>query len=75
MAIIREASGLVAICGIWRNSSRSIEPEPSLGILSVCVGVIQACVGGWMDGYVHGPVEFHESFLESLELAGGDCVR
>lgn len=30
MAIMREASGFEAICGIWRNSSRSIEPEPSL---------------------------------------------
>jgi hypothetical protein len=30
MAIIRDASGFVAICGICRNSSRSIEPEPSL---------------------------------------------
>lgn len=30
MAIIRDASGLVAICGIWRNSSRSMDPEPSL---------------------------------------------
>lgn len=27
IAIIRDASGFVAICGIWRNSSRSIEPE------------------------------------------------
>ena len=30
MAIIRDASGLLAICGICRNSLRSIEPEPSL---------------------------------------------
>lgn len=29
MAIIRLASGLVAICGIWRNSSLSIVPLPS----------------------------------------------
>ena len=30
IAIIRDARGLVAIWGIWRNSSRSIEPDPSL---------------------------------------------
>jgi len=30
IAIIRDASGLFAICGICRNSLRSIEPEPSL---------------------------------------------
>lgn len=30
IAIIRDASGLLAICGICRNSLRSIEPEPSL---------------------------------------------
>lgn len=30
MAIMRDASGLLAICGICRNSLRSIEPEPSL---------------------------------------------
>lgn len=33
MAIIRLASGLLAIWGIWRNSSLSIEPEPSLSSL------------------------------------------
>jgi hypothetical protein len=30
MAIIRCAKGLLAICGIWRNSSLSILPLPSL---------------------------------------------
>ena len=30
IAIIRCARGLFAICGIWRNSSLSMEPEPSL---------------------------------------------
>ena len=30
MAIMRDESGLLAICGICRNSLRSIEPEPSL---------------------------------------------
>jgi len=30
MAIIRDASGLFAICGICRNSLRSIDPDPSL---------------------------------------------
>jgi hypothetical protein len=30
MAIMRDASGLLAICGICRNSLRSIDPEPSL---------------------------------------------
>jgi hypothetical protein len=30
MAIIRDESGLLAICGICMNSLRSIEPEPSL---------------------------------------------
>jgi hypothetical protein len=29
MAIIRLASGLLAMAGIWRNSSRSMDPEPS----------------------------------------------
>src|SRR6266542_6644143 len=30
IAIILDAKGLFAICGIERNSSRSMEPEPSL---------------------------------------------
>lgn len=30
IAIIRCAKGLFAICGICRNSSLSIEPDPSL---------------------------------------------
>ena len=30
MAIIRDANGLFAICGICRNSLRSIDPDPSL---------------------------------------------
>ena len=30
MAIMRKAKGFVAIWGICRNSSRSIDPEPSL---------------------------------------------
>jgi hypothetical protein len=44
MAIIQEASGLVVICGIWRNSSQSIKPEPSLGGGSGSVSD-PACVG------------------------------
>lgn len=30
IAIIRSASGLFAMAGIWRNSSLSIDPDPSL---------------------------------------------
>ena len=36
MAIIRDANGLLAICGICKNSSRSIDPEPSLGTCLQC---------------------------------------
>lgn len=37
IAIIREANGFVAIWGIWRNSSRSIDPEPSLLLVRLVV--------------------------------------
>ncbi|KAJ7667621.1 tRNA modification GTPase TrmE [Mycena polygramma] len=61
MAIIREASGFVAIWGIWRNSSRSMDPEPSLARK------------GWFERlhlgaqkYLH--IELHKAFLQSFKL-------
>jgi hypothetical protein len=64
MAIIRDASGFVAICGIWRNSSRSIEPEPSL---RMCPSAERCRADG--AGEQDAPVELHEALLEPLELS------
>jgi hypothetical protein len=58
MAIMREERGLEAIWGICKNSSRSIEPEPSLGRIVR----YEKGRGGWGGG----PIEFHETFLESF---------
>jgi len=57
MAIIRDANGLLAICGICKNSSRSIDPEPSLGACQQLV--VSRCIRSI-------PIEFHEAFLQTF---------
>jgi len=88
MAIIRDASGLFAICGMERNSFRSIEPLPSLYIpMHVSYGLMHSgrnqgvCVDRMGDtGSVrrrrkrgHERVEFEEPLLQSLEFGSIDC--
>jgi hypothetical protein len=87
MAIIRDASGLFAICGIERNSFRSIEPLPSLYIPDArqlhlrLSGSNQARrKGGLGDAGTarkqrrrgHERVEFEKSLLQSLEFGSVD---
>ena len=57
IAIIRDASGLVAIWGIWRNSSRSIEPEPSLRTDQANEQQVP------QKGVKYTPIELHKAFL------------
>jgi hypothetical protein len=58
IAIIRDANGFVAICGICKNSSRSMDPDPSLiNILDLAVTQDEI-----VDETV--PVEFHEPLLQ-----------
>lgn len=80
MAIIRDASGLFAICGIERNSFRSIEPLPSLRIPAHVsypgvFGSWEACGGEWgcrerAEG--HERVEFEEPLLQPFEFGSID---
>jgi hypothetical protein len=53
IAIIRDASGLFAICGIWRNSSRSMDPERSLCCsVSVCAAcTCNTCLSSFMNRF------------------------
>ncbi len=81
MAIIRDASGLLAICGICKNSLRSIEPEPSLfsnaeDTLSWRVSDSgQRAVGSGVRDRVAAPVKLHEAFLQPFQFTGVDCAH
>lgn len=73
MAIIRCAKGLLAICGICKNSSRSIDPDPSLSsfmnrfLSRKSSGPETRGVGS---GYVHVERAFTSSSLD-LQLDQG----
>lgn len=60
IAIIREAKGFVAIWGICRNSSRSIDPEPSLLL-------VRLIVTNWARTQ-YSPVQFHKSLFQPFKL-------
>ena len=88
MAIIRDASGLFAICGICRNSLRSIDPDPSLW--RACMHHAKDAREGeetyhracesFLGQRVRGasgqaPVQLHEALLQPLQFAGVDCTH
>ena len=74
MAMSRDARGLFAIWGIWRNSSRSIDPEPSLSAWTGGDGGDDERGGRHAENAYAAisPVELHEALLEPLELPGVD---
>jgi len=57
IAIIREARGLLAIWGICRNSSRSIDPEPSL------YGEYLRQAPTLPISWLHSPIKLNESLF------------
>ena len=66
IAISLLAKGLFAICCIWKNSSRSIIPFPSLSLFKSATWSHESKVDACL------PIQLHESSLQSFEFRTGD---